>query len=238
MSDLSPQLEELVMAGRHASRPTADDFDRVLGLIQGQLAAPGSGGATAAPHQGSPTRLVAGKIIAATAASVALVIGGVALHGRNAELGSSEAQQRSPVPLLSQAPAVTPLLAAEVSPEPSAASLPAGPASNLAKAGGSSPSALQPSRGRDSLSEEVAILSRAETELHSGRAEAALKSLNEHERKFPRGILTEERIAARIQALCLLGRAVEANALSGRLRPGSLHGDGSRQACSPANASR
>jgi hypothetical protein len=84
---------------------------------------------------------------------------------------------------------------------------------------------------RDSLSEEVAILSRAETELHSGRPENALSLLNEHERKFSNGILAEERIAARVQALCALGRNTEADAQLVHLSPKSLHGQRARQAC-------
>jgi hypothetical protein len=87
-------------------------------------------------------------------------------------------------------------------------------------------------RAHDSLSEEVAILSRAQAELHGGRAENALRLLAEHERKHKRGILAEERTAAKVQALCALGRVSEANALLGRLSPQSLSGDSARQACS------
>ena len=86
--------------------------------------------------------------------------------------------------------------------------------------------------GRDNLSEEVAILSRAETELHAGRPAVALRLLDEHERKFGNGLLAEERIAARVQALCALGRTTEADAQLARLSPKSLHGEQARQACS------
>jgi hypothetical protein len=56
----------------------------------------------------------------------------------------------------------------------------------------------------------VAILSRAASALHAGRAASALKAIDEHQRKFPQGLLSEERRAARAQALCLLGRRGEA----------------------------
>ena len=56
--------------------------------------------------------------------------------------------------------------------------------------------------------------------------------LNEHERRFGNGLLAEERIAARIQALCALGRTTEADAQLARLSPKSLHGEPARQACS------
>jgi hypothetical protein len=131
--------------------------------------------------------------------------------------------EAAPVP--SAAPAIAPQQASPAAPV-------TGLDSNPAKSGPAASTREQP-RSRDSLSEEVAILSRAETELHSGRPEAALKTLSEHERRFPRGILKEERIAARIQALCALGRGSEANGLLARLKPGSLHGETSRQACAP-----
>jgi hypothetical protein len=87
------------------------------------------------------------------------------------------------------------------------------------------------SKTHDSLAEEVDTLSRAERELYGGRPESALVLLNEHERKFRNGTLAEERTAARIQALCLLGREAEASALYKKLSPSSLHGKSTRRAC-------
>jgi hypothetical protein len=93
---------------------------------------------------------------------------------------------------------------------------------------------VPPRRAHDGLSDEIAILSRAETELHSGRPESALKALDEHERRFPNGVLAEERTAARVQALCALGRTAEADAELARLArisPHSAHEERARQAC-------
>jgi hypothetical protein len=84
------------------------------------------------------------------------------------------------------------------------------------------------------LAEEVALLSRAETELRAGRPAKALLALSEHQRKFPRGALSEERTAARIQALCALERTDEANAQLKQLlhiSPNSAHEERARQAC-------
>jgi Flp pilus assembly protein TadD len=89
-------------------------------------------------------------------------------------------------------------------------------------------------RSRDGLAEEVALLSRAETELRAGRPAKALSALSEHQRKFPRGALAEERAAARIQALCALGRTDDANAQLRQLlhlSPNSAHEGRARQAC-------
>ena len=86
-------------------------------------------------------------------------------------------------------------------------------------------------RAPDRLAEEVAILSRAETELHAGRHQSALRVLEEYERKFSNGKLSQERAAARILALCGLGRTGEANAALARLSRGSLLEGTAREAC-------
>jgi hypothetical protein len=55
--------------------------------------------------------------------------------------------------------------------------------------------------------------------------------LDEHERKFPRGTLAQERLAARIRALCGLGRTTDADAALARLSPSSVHEGRTRAAC-------
>jgi hypothetical protein len=67
--------------------------------------------------------------------------------------------------------------------------------------------------------------------LRAGRVSVALKTLDEHRRRFPSGILTEERCAARAQALCALGRQREAQAELDRLAPRSLAAARARQIC-------
>jgi hypothetical protein len=84
----------------------------------------------------------------------------------------------------------------------------------------------------DSISEEAAILARAQSELRHGRAAQALQILAEHERRFKQGILSQERKTVRIQALCQMGRVAEANALMRGVSPQSLTGQSVRQACS------
>jgi hypothetical protein len=68
----------------------------------------------------------------------------------------------------------------------------------------------------------------------AGRAGDALATLGEHERRFPGGALAEERLAARVQALCALRRVNEARADLARLArtyPGSAHFDRARRFC-------
>ena len=90
----------------------------------------------------------------------------------------------------------------------------------------------------DSLPEEVRLLSRAEHQLSAGRADEALVTLAEHERRFPGGALAEERLAARVQSFCALGRTSEAKADLARLArsyPGSAQLDRARRFCGFGN---
>ncbi len=67
-----------------------------------------------------------------------------------------------------------------------------------------------------------------------GPTEDALTTLAEHERRFPRGALSEERLAARIHALCGLGRDAEAQRDLMTLsldHPQSQLLEGARQSC-------
>jgi hypothetical protein len=241
MSDLSPELEKLVVAGRSSSRPTSTDFERVMVALQGRLGAAAVGSQlVSSTAAGSALGSLSGKFVAIALAGLALVVGGVAFISSvtpAAEQSSLVAVSNAKGPAAPEA-AITPRASIanveeQVPPVPSS-----GLVASPVKSGPSSVSVREPSRAHDSLSEEVAILTRAETELHSGRSENALKLLNEHERKFPNGILAEERTAARIQALCALGRVAEANTQLARLRPGSLHGETSRQACASTAANR
>jgi hypothetical protein len=86
----------------------------------------------------------------------------------------------------------------------------------------------------DPLVEEIAILSKATSALRAGNPSEGLRLLNEHQRKFPSGRLAEERRAARIQALCALGRRTEAEAELARLAhssPRSPHLARAQRAC-------
>jgi hypothetical protein len=88
------------------------------------------------------------------------------------------------------------------------------------------------SRG-DSLGKEVAILTLAGKELHSGRPASALKALDEHQRRFPAGALAQERSAVRIQALCALGRTAQAEVESAKLARTAPQMASAEHACTP-----
>jgi len=60
------------------------------------------------------------------------------------------------------------------------------------------------------LSAETALLRTAQAALGRGDARAALAALDAHEAQFPSGALTEERLGARVFALCSMGRRGDA----------------------------
>jgi hypothetical protein len=235
VSNLSPELQRLVVARRIANQPTDVDRERVFTELQARLGlAAGMGTPVASTLYQSTARTLVVKTASIAVATLAIVAGGVALM---------YSQTRSPVPEVVSSPtdsivsvaqstnraAETGTSEVQIPMLPQEARSPVEEHLKTAPA----PGALRgTNRTRDSLSEEVAILSSAQAELHSGRAESALRLLAEHERKYRHGILAEERTAAKVQALCALGRVSEANALLGRLSPQSLSGDSARQACS------
>jgi hypothetical protein len=248
MSDLSSDGKALVEAGRRADRPSDADRERVLAALRERLgdaallatgleqAAPKANGAGASRSQFikwgwvAPTVLVTGalwltprvwpsstKAVPAPSASVAVV-----------ETKPAAVVSAVPEP----APEVPPQVPQEAPPSPSAPA----PGTGASRAVDTPKAAT---RSRDGLTEEVALLSRAETELHAGRPAKALLALAEHQRKFPRGALAEERTAARIQALCALGRNDEANAQLKQLlhiSPNSAQEERARQACRGSRA--
>jgi hypothetical protein len=229
VAELNDEARALVEAGRSALRPEAGDRARVLEALRTRMAHGGAMQHTSA----SPRTTTAGSFGPAAVAGIAL---GVALLGGGAffALRTPKAEPPSPPtsapPLASSSRELAPQAPAAV---PNPPLLPA--ATEVDAVGDSAPRTAR--RPSDRLSEEVAILSRAETELHAGRFASALQVLEEHRRKFPRGTLTQERVAARARALCALGRVTEAQAELGRLSPGSLHEGPAREAC-PTSAKK
>lgn len=195
MSELSPRGQTLLHASRAALRPDTSDRERVLAGLRERL-----GGA---PLAGT------GKVQAAAQVSRSLwAVSAVALLGVGSAVAVGLSAAPSHVPA-ARAPALisaTPRAVASLSaPLPAALPVPIrAPASAIAAA----PST--PSKRVDRLAEEVSILSQAAKDLRAGRAAEALSALNEHQKKFPGGLLTQERRAARAEALCSLGRFSEA----------------------------
>ncbi len=221
---LSPEAQELVCAVKRAYQPSDGDRARVLEALRGRLG----------------DAAVLGDVMVHTAPAahrfwspaVKVTAAGLAVLGSALWFAWPRSHVAPPPPAESPIAAPTP-------PPPAAApaSVPSESPPETAEPPATQPSVARqtPSRrGRDALAEEVAIMSRAETDLHGGKPEAALKALDEHERKFGNGVLTEERTAARIQALCALGRTTEADAQLARLvrmAPNSFHTERALRAC-------
>lgn len=222
--ELGPQARALFEAERGALRPTSADRKRIAVALTARLGAGAFPFRVDAPPSSSPSPSPApasghwfGWPTLSVMAGV-VVTGGLVLS----TLRASELK----------APPVVITTAQAVAPAPSAAPASTAPAPDVEAA--TPPGTGPASAGRrapDRLAEEVAILSRAETELHAGRYQGALRVLEEYERKFHNGKLAQERAAARILALCGLGRTTEANAALARLSRGSLHAGTAREAC-------
>jgi hypothetical protein len=220
MSNLSPKARALVDAGRSACGPAEADRARLLGALRARL------GDEALPLETAG----AGRAAAAAGRGLWLVSGGVlgvGLLGGALLFGSRQAQR---------APQPAPVVATVQAPDPVAPPVAAPPPSAVSTPETTEPSARRPAQ--DHLAEEVALLSRATAALHAGRAADALKALDEHRRKFPKGRLSEERGAARAQALCALGRLDEARAELAGLAAQSPSAARARQICEQSAAGR
>lgn len=225
MSELSPEARGLVDDGHSVLRPSSGDRARVRSALAARLGA----ASLLLPHQASaaaPKALV-------TWSKLHTVLAGVGAG--LAVAGSYLAVQSSVDPVA--APPVKPPAVAPLPARP-----PAAPVSTAARANPEvdtpEPEPAVPASRKqtpaDPLAEEVAILSRATSLLRAGNPGEGLRLLNEHQRKFPKGRLAEERRAARIQALCALGRRPEAEAELARLArssPRSPHLARAQRAC-------
>jgi hypothetical protein len=72
--------------------------------------------------------------------------------------------------------------------------------------------------GTSTLSQERALMQGARMAIVRGQPAGALPLLDEHEQRFPKGQLSEEREALRIEALARMGRKDEARARAARFR--------------------
>jgi hypothetical protein len=204
MSTLSPKGQALVRAGRRAYQPNDADRARLLDQLRSRLgdaALPASmNTATTALTVGSSTWPLLSAVVVGLG-----ILGGAAFYAwprakapeRPAQTQSAPVAATPEVPLPVAPPAEeAPTIAAATPPVVQVPALP-------------SSSGL---RQKDRLTTEVALLVRATSDLRAGRPAEALRSLDEYRSRFPKGVLGEEQRAARVQALCALGRFDEAKA--------------------------
>jgi TolA-binding protein len=227
MARLSPEAEEIVRATRAALRPSNADRERVFqalsSRLDGTLGAEGMNESVRAP--------AAAKAIAA---KISAVLIGLGVAGGGLFLALDEEEQ--PPATTAGAPAgpapAAPAPVDEAPVDEARADKAPEDASSVVPKPRLGESRTPATTNR--LAQEVAILSRASSELHAGRPAAALKALDEHQRKFPSGVLAQERTAARVRALCAMGRTGEAQVEFARLArtsPRSPHVARARKAC-------
>ncbi|HEU5074207.1 MAG TPA: hypothetical protein VFU02_08540 [Polyangiaceae bacterium] len=231
MKNLSPLAQQLVKAGRNAGAPTDADKERIREALHQQLALPPGPEPSALQGPGlsgtpsAPWAPIAGATIAAG------LVAGLLYWGATRDAGAPAGSAPAAAP---QPTVVSPRVAPPSPPAPRAESSSVAPPDAVVAAPAvsvPSPQAAATLRAKSRLAEEVALLSRATSALHAGRAQDALSALAEHQQEFPRGHLALERVAARAQALCQLGRNREAERELGRLSPTSPQAVRARRAC-------
>lgn len=246
MSRLSPEAEQLVRAGRAVLRPSDADRERVFqGLLQQAGELPDARTGTTELSRAPTASWV-------TLPKGAGVLAGLAVAGAGAFFAVGHWSSPDAIPAAPpQAPSVqsaeaTPVAVPEVaipSPPSPVAGQPSPPVLSVEELARevpprAAPKRRSPLRSEDHLAREVALLSRASSELHAGRPAAALGALDEHARRFPSGTLVQERAAGRARALCALGRIKEAQVELAKLPPGSPHAARAAKACSAAPEER
>ncbi len=247
MNGLGPEANALLEAAREGDEPTQADRERVRGAIATRLAAgaaAGLGVATAAKSSSAAVML---------AGSATKVLVTVALVGAiGASIGASalmvaRARHRPAASAVSAAvPARASTEGVAISTEQAngaAESPPAYPVTTPEKASGglragarpaTVPAAAAPAHVTGDVAAEVRLIGEAHTAMRGGDAARALVLLDEHARRYPKGALGEERDAARISALCALGRTSEARDATERFlraAPLSPHAGPVRASC-------
>jgi len=213
MTELSPESKALVELARDDDEPSAVDRARVRRALGASLAtglamssatslAAGAGLKAAGASAG-----LAGTMKIAMWVGVGMAVGAlttttaiVALRGPAADTSVARPTPRvantviEADPPVKETPAASPTdtttIPLEVTSKPTALRTP------------------QPSPS--SLTAEMRLLETARAALSGGDARRALTLIQEHEREFPSGSLSEERRASKVFALCELGRRAEA----------------------------
>lgn len=199
MNELSPKARALIELSRRSLRPAAGDRERIEAALHAKL----GGQATSVEPA---TRSTSWHVVTGAAIGVCL-FGVVALRVLTTEPHQpTSSLPARPAAVVRPAPAPPPS-------EPLPELPPAAAAPGLAPPHEIKPTAkASPSRTQDRLAIEVELLSRATRALRAGNAKAALEALDQHQRRFPRGTLRQERRIAKARALCALGLVQEGRA--------------------------
>ena len=232
MSALSSKARAVIEQAREEMRPAPGDRERLEALLDAQL------GATApiftksapSPAPAPAPHLMSWRFVTSLTVGAALVGGGALLSVRPG------LNQKPPPPPVTASVIVMPPDAPPMSPPAVEAQVPIAPELPRSVKPAIEPKAPAQA-SQDTLAQEVALLSRATSALRSGRAGAALRLLDEYQRKFPNGMLAVERQAVRAQTLCTLKRVAEGRAAIAQLAPQSPAAGRAKQLCDAAASS-
>jgi len=210
---LSPQARALIQAHREAGRPTQADRQRVTAALRARL-----GSAVLPLERPIRDRWMSNITQHRTAAALGLcVVGSALLLARRPATALSPALE---IPHKSAEAALSSTVTAASGPSAASEALVQRPP-EMAVAAPRPPAPKLPARAPDTLAQEVLLLSSATSQLSSGQAAVALKTLEQHQRRFSHGALSEERNAAKARALCMLHRQSEGRATLALLAAGS-----------------
>lgn len=260
MSELGPEAREILRNGREGDDPSPADRARIHSALMAAIAAGAAttvaGQASAATtNVGLPASVGAAKPIATSiigtvfGKSVLILFLGAAGTGALLAWPSSNPSQAPAEPRVMANPAVSNVEAVlpappAVLPEPPPEKPTDAPANALppvfsakplpVRAAPSAPNAKTTEETADSLIAETQRLREAHGALREGDPEKALALLSEQAAEVEGQKLREERAAARVLALCKLGRVDEANAEAAAFlaqNPRSPLADRVRNAC-------
>lgn len=234
----------VLAAGRKATPAPAESRQRVWLLVTGSL----RDAVVPATMWSAKALLVTMGLATAGLGTVALVAPGRS-HGRTPAAAVVDVSSRA---------SATSVAATDATRDPAAA-MPRGPARPPADTTTAThvPAAIDEARGSsarpvssprtprttdaaapaDDLAEEAVLVLDARRALEGGHPEAALALLDEHRRRFPAGVLAEERDAIRIHAHCAAGRHGPAHAQARALvaaHPRSAYLDALADSCAAA----
>lgn len=199
----SEDMQSLLDAARDAHEPTAADRARIKSKVAARIGA-GAFATTAAVTATSSTARAAIKAGCAAIVGGAILAGGLWWKSSHEPASSPPPPQKAPIVA---APAPTPVPTIDTTPGVPVESLAPVPTIEKRVA---PPQPVVQDPPQSTLEAELALLRDAKKALDDGNATRSLAILDEHQRKFPSGVLVEERASTRVLALCAAGRTAEA----------------------------
>jgi hypothetical protein len=210
MNDLDPKAQVLLDSVRDADVPTRSEKTRVrrrvLARVAGVMLATSAGTSAKTTAAAVGAGVWSAKLVVMTIAVSALVAGGAVtavvvshLRGSRRAVTTAPAALTAPVPVAASAPVATSPLARPV-PDQLAAQPIAAPHAVAGRAA-TAPKRM-PGPSNETLEEELPLLQSAQDALRLGDTDRALSLLDVHAKRFPTGVLSEERRAARALAAC------------------------------------